>query len=112
VLLADANATSILDVTVPGGANWKKNAAGTRWKYTNPSGFQGITKVRVVAKKAAVGMLHFYVRGKNATATADTSALPIKGTFVVDSPIAMTGQCGETTPTCQVLAQGKTIRCK
>jgi len=45
--------------------------------------------------------------------------LPLKGTPVIDSPLARTGQCGEAlfpgphpTPSCALKAGGSTMKCK
>jgi hypothetical protein len=112
VLLTDSTGVDVIDVTIPGGAGWKANPAGNRWGFVSLAGVGGITKVRIVEKATSPGMLKFTVKGKNGSFAVSTNALPVKGTLVIDSPIAMTGQCGEATPPCRVLAQGKTVLCK
>jgi hypothetical protein len=112
VLVNDSTGASILDVTVPGGAAWKVNGKGTRWRFSNPSGVGGIVKVRISQKGSVPGSLRFSVRGRNGSFTASQTNLPLKGTFVIDTPLATTGQCGESTAACRVIAQGKTILCR
>jgi hypothetical protein len=112
VLVYDVTKTAVLDVTVPGGANWKTKK-GAQWRYKNPAGFDGITKVQITAKKkSAPGTLKFKIMGKNGSFTVAQSQLPVFGTLVIDSPMATTGQCGVATPPCHVRAGGKTILCK
>lgn len=48
VVIDDATGATSLDVTLPGGAAWKENAAGTRWVYRDPAGtIAGIRRVMV-----------------------------------------------------------------
>jgi hypothetical protein len=68
--------------------------------------------VRLSAKKSSPGTLKFSVKGRKGSFAAATTALPLKGTMIIDSPLATTGQCGEATPPCNVVANGKTILCK
>ncbi len=110
VLLTDITGATVLDVTVPGGAGWKTNKTKTKCSFKRSPGLQGITKIRVTRKSLSNGQLKFSVKGKQGAFTM--GALPSTGTFVVDSPLATTGQCGEATPPCLRLAKGKTIRCK
>jgi hypothetical protein len=112
ILITDATGTNVVDVIIPAGAGWKANAPGTRWRFKSASGVSGITKVRVAEKASAPGTLRFSVKGAKGSFVVAASALPLKGTFVVDSPLAMTGQCGEATPPCRVVANGKTILCR
>jgi hypothetical protein len=112
ILLTDATGVDIVDATIPGGTGWKANAKGTRWSFASTTGIDGITKVVVAGKKSAPGTLKFSVRGKNGSWAIAANGLPVKGTFVVDSPIAMTGQCGEATPPCRVIGNGRTIVCR
>ena len=69
-------------------------------------------KVRIVEKASAPGTLRFSIRGKNASVAVNQANLPLKGTFVIDTPLATTGQCGETNAPCRVLGGGKTILCR
>ena len=112
VLITHANGTDLIDVTIPGGAGWKTNGAGTKWRFKSATGVSGITKVVVAQKKSAPGTLKFLVKGANGSFAVTASALPLRGTFVVDAPLAVTGQCGEATPPCSVRGGGKTVLCK
>jgi hypothetical protein len=112
VLVTDTTGTNVVDTTIPGGTGWKVNQAGTRWRFRNPSGVDGIVKVRIGAKKSSPGTLKFSVKGRKGSFAVATTALPLKGTMVIDSPFATTGQCGEATPPCRVVGNGKTILCK
>ncbi len=115
VLVTDASSATgaiVVDATIPGGTGWKTNNAGTRWRYANPAGIGGITKVRIAEKASAPGSLKFSIKGAHGSFAVAASALPVKGTLVIDSPIAITGQCGEATPPCRVVAKGKTILCR
>ncbi len=69
-----------------------------------------MVKVRIARSKKSPGTLKFVVRGKKGAFAPQ--ALPIRGTFVVDSPLARTGQCGEAGPTCRTIARGRVIACK
>jgi hypothetical protein len=112
VLLTGADDSVVLDATIGGGSGWKVNAKATRWSFKSPGGTQGITRVKIAAKKNAPGTLKFSVKGKGGSFAPAAGALPVVGTLVVDAPIARTGQCGEATPACQTRAKGKTILCK
>jgi len=112
VLLTDHTGTDVVDVTIPGGTGWKTNKTGTTWSFASATGVEGITKVRVKQKKSAAGTLRFSVKGKKGAFAVATTALPVVGTFVVDSPLAKDGQCGEAMPTCRVTAKGRTIACR
>ena len=112
VLVNDSTGATIADVVIPGGAGWKVNAKATRWRFSNPAGVGGIVKIRISLKGSVPGSLRFAVRGKNGSFTANQSNLPLKGTFVIDQPLATTGQCGEAIAACRVIGQGKTILCR
>ncbi len=98
----DSARAAILDVTIPGGAfdpgtgvGWKTNAGHSSFKYSNPAGVQGITKVVYKLSTRTAGEVKFAVTGKRGSFAAVPADLPLKGTFVLDAPIATTGQCGE-----------------
>jgi hypothetical protein len=113
VLLVDGHGGAVLDATIPGGAGWK--AAGTRWRYRNPSGLLGIIKVRIGSRRARPGTLKFNVVGKKASFPVAPGAVPVKGTIVIDSPLARTGQCGETAfsaAACTFNSSGSSLRCR
>jgi len=118
VLLTDAQDGYVLDGIIPGGAGWTSNRGGTAWRYRNPAGAHGITKVRI-RMLSAPGLLSFQVGGKHGAYGASPAAMPLKGTLVIDSPVAQTGQCGELlfagpapAPHCAFNASRRTLRCK
>jgi len=118
VLLTDAQGGSMLDAIIPGGAGWTSNRAGTAWRYRNPGEAHGITLVRI-RLLSAPGLLSFQVIGKHGAYGLSPAAMPIKGTLVIDSPVAQTGQCGELlfagpapAPHCAFNASRRTLRCK
>src|SRR5207244_6689453 len=118
VLLTDALDRSALDAIIPGGAGWTSNRAGTAWRYRNPAAAHGITKVRI-RMLSARGLLRFRVSGRHATYGVASAEMPLKGTLVIDSPIAQTGQCGELlfpgpapSPHCAFTASRGTLRCR
>ena len=90
VLLTDVQGGSMLDAIIPGGAGWTSNRAGTAWRYHNPGEAHGITLVRI-RLLSAPGLLSFQVSGKRGAYGLSPAAMPIKGTLVIDSPVAQTG---------------------
>jgi len=118
ILLSDAQGGSMLDVIIPDGAGWTSNRAGTAWRYRNPGEAHGITLVRI-RLLSAPGLLNFQVSGKHGSYGVSPAAMPLKGTLVIDSPVAQTGQCGELlfagpapAPRCAFNASRRTLRCK
>jgi hypothetical protein len=59
------SASESVDVTVPGGAAWSANGAGTRWLYKDPSGsIDGITRIVIRDESSKQpGQLRFLVKG-------------------------------------------------
>jgi len=124
VLIHDDLGAALFDVTVPGGfdptsgVGWKANKRHTAWRYRNPSGFQSIVRIRVRGRRRTPGWLKFVVIGQNGTYPMSPTRMPARGTMVIDSPFATTGQCGEAffttapAPHCSVRARGKTLVCK
>jgi hypothetical protein len=119
VLLDDGSGDRVLDAIIPGGFGWKANLAGTRWRYQNSQGPLGITKVRIRSRPKVPGRLKFVVVGRNGNYAMAPAHMPLKGTFIVDSPVARTGQCGEAlfpgpapAPRCAFNRSGSTLRCK
>jgi hypothetical protein len=118
ILLDDAQGAHLLDAIIPGGSGWKANPAGTSWRYRNPAGLLGITKVRI-RSHPGTGQFRFAVVGKSGSYRAAANGMPLKGTIVIDSPIARTGQCGEMlfpgpapAPHCGLNASGNVLRCR
>jgi hypothetical protein len=112
ILVTDATGLDVVDVTIPGGAGWKTAPNGNRWRFSSIAGVGGIMKVRIAQKATAPGTLKFSVRGKNGSWTVASNGLPVKGTLVIDSPTATTGQCGEATPPCRIIGNGRTVLCR
>jgi hypothetical protein len=112
VLVTDASGAVVVDALVPPGTGWKANGSRTRWRFASSAGVAGISKIRIAGRASAPGTLKFSVKGKNGAFTVSPDALPVRGIFVVDTPLATTGQCGEATPACRIVAKGKTIVCK
>ncbi len=124
VLIDDADGSSMLDAIVPGGfdattgVGWKRNKRNTAWRYRNPTGFESIVKIRIRGKRKTPGSLKFVVIGQNGTYPMSPTRMPGRGTMVIDSPFATTGQCGEAlfsvapAPSCAFKAHGRTLVCK
>lgn len=73
-----------LDVTLPGGASWKSNAAGTTWTYTDRLGTAGgITKAVIQNRSSKTpGLIRITVKGKGGTVTLPPAA-STRATIVV-----------------------------
>jgi len=73
---------------------------GNAWRYRSSGRvvplISGIHSVTVKAGRVP-GQLEFSVRGENGSYPVSLGELPHRSTFVVDSPAAGTGQCGEVT---------------
>jgi hypothetical protein len=117
-ILLDARDRSMLDAIIPGGAGWTSNRARTAWRYHNPVGAHGISLVRMRLLSAS-GLVRFRVIGKLGAYGVSPAEMPLKGTLVIDAPIARTGQCGELlfsglgpTPHCAFNASRSTLRCE
>ena len=109
--------SAILDVTIPGGADWITKATG--WTYRNKTGFSGITKVVLTKSKKIAGQLKMSVKGAHATLAATPIDLPVTATVVIDVPTATTGQCAAQTytgpaptPTCTFNKKLTAMKCK
>jgi hypothetical protein len=93
VVIADASAATLLDVTVPGGAFDKTTKTGWKVKRTTwtwQGALDGLTKVKLVGKTP--GVLKLAVTAKGAAFPAGP-ALPLLARLVVDG---VAGRCGET----------------
>jgi len=98
ILIQDATGATALDVGIPGGGlQWKKNAAATSFLYRSVGDpIEGITKVKVKRNAHSPGIWKFLVLGRRGTYGVVPAHLPLKGTLVLDPPMARTGQCGES----------------
>lgn len=93
VLVTDASAGTLLDVTVPGGAYDKPTKTGWKVKgatWTWQGAVAGLTKVKLVGKTA--GTLKLTVTAKGAAFPA-APALPLRARLIADGA---TGRCGDT----------------
>ena len=101
----DQDGVEVLDVTIPGGAynaalrvGWKATAAG--WKYRNVGRIvplvNGVNAITLTRDKVVPGRIKFLITGKKGSYDVVPSDIPLKVSFVVDSPFAQTGQCGES----------------
>ena len=76
--------------------------------------------VRIVRSRRDPSRFAFSVVGRNGSYEVAQHDMPLKGTFVIDSPLARTGQCGEAVfpqgpsvaPRCVLNTSGSTVRCK
>lgn len=100
----DPDGNEVLDVTIPGGAynaalrvGWKATTAG--WKYRNVGRIvplvKGISTITLTKDKVVPGRIKFQFAGKKGFYPIFPDEIPLKVSFVVDSPFAQTGQCGE-----------------
>jgi len=106
---------AFLDVTVPGGAGWKANKKGVR--YANKAGFEGLTKIKLKLPRKFPGRVKFSVAGKNLS-FGNVATDNLKGTLVIDLPMAVDGQCGEaifpnqTGGACKMNKKGSKLSCR
>jgi hypothetical protein len=103
-VFVDPDGNTVIDVTIPGGAynsalrvGWKVKPYN--WKYHNVGKIvplvQGISDVSITESRTVPGELKFSIKGKKGFYPVFPEEIPLKASFVVDSPIAQTGQCGE-----------------
>jgi hypothetical protein len=127
VLLTGTTGTTLLDVTIAGGAydsatktGWKENATHTTWVYKGPgAATQGIQKVTVRVDPRVGGAIKFSVTGKNGTYPVAGIDVPVTATLVLDVPTATGGQCVNVqfpatppaSPSCTLIG-GQTLKCK
>ena len=101
----DPDGEEVLDATIPGGAynaalrvGWKATTSG--WKYKNVGRIvpliKGINTITLTKDKVVPGRMRFQFTGKKGFYPVVPSEIPLKVSFVVDSPFAQTGQCGES----------------
>ena len=108
----------ILDAIVAGGSEWRANRRGNRWRYKSKTNEYGIRRIRMKLRRRKPG-LKFLVKAKAGAFPVDTNDLPLKATLIVDSPMAMTGQCGEALfpgtdkrNRCVERRSGKVVACR
>jgi hypothetical protein len=114
LILETSPGGAFLDVTLPGGTGWKANKKKTSFRFKSASGVGGIRSISLKTSPKHSGRVQFKVTGKS-VGIANPTVLPVKGTLVIDSPLAMTGQCGETgfsSTSCKRNKKGSTLTCR
>jgi len=129
LMTTDAN-RDVIDATIPGGpfvptfAGWKQNASHTVFVYKNESrgAVPLVDGIYIVVLRdlshTKPGHIKFGVNGKTGSYAVAQNEIPVKGTIVIDSPMASNGQCGEAVfpdaggPTCAFSTSGSTLKCK
>ena len=124
IVVADADGTRVLDVTIPGGAfdpasrrGWRTTANGTTWTWIDrgASPLGGIATVSLKhLSSQQPGLVRFKVVGRRGDYAVDPAKLPLTGLLVLDPPTAETGQCGATSfagAAQQCATNGKSVRC-
>ena len=118
-MIEAAGGRHVVDALIPGGAGWTTSRGGRRWFYRNDAGVLGIVRVRIVRSRRDPGSLKFRIFGRHGNYAIAESEMPVKGTLVIDAPIARTGQCGEAlfsgsspSPHCAFNASGTALRCR
>ena len=112
--MTDDDGSVLVDATVPGGAAGSGDPArGRRGSIATSSAADGIVKA-TLKSGATAGEIKFLVSAK-----AGTFAMPtgpdLKATLVIDTPNAVTGQCGEAefvAPACRFLSTSGRTACK
>lgn len=91
VVLDETEAVGGIDATIPGGAGWTVNKAGTRWVYVDGSGsVAGITRIVVTDKSGRRdGLVSVVVRGSGGIAT-----LPQPGGARLSILLGAADECG------------------
>jgi hypothetical protein len=91
VVVDSPSGAASIDATLPGGALWTTNAAGTSWRYVDPDGaVAGITKA-VVKDRSSVedGRIRVMVKGVAASTVALPDASDVRTTLVLGNA----GEC-------------------
>jgi hypothetical protein len=121
LVMRDGGGLVVMDVTVPPGEftaenqrGWRRIGSAESWTYADREGtVEGIKQVLV--RHRGGGSLKVSVFGKDGP-YLPPATLPVTVTFVVDSPMATLGQCGEMTfdgtPGCFYLNQGNKLICR
>jgi hypothetical protein len=130
-IIVDSTDGEVLDVTIPPGmydprtrSGWKVNSSATSFTYVNSGAVtplpQGIKKFGLKRSTNVAGLIRFSVSGKSGSYAVNLSNLPLRGTLVLDMPVATTGLCSEVpfpgpsnpAATCAATSGNNTIRCK
>jgi len=111
-LVIQGVASTILDVTLAGGAAWKANRTATHWTYKAAVGGPGgITQVTLQDRSASTpGLVKFSLHGKAGTYPATAGDLPLLAQLVLD-PTNPSASCSDSSfVTCTLKTNG-TLRC-
>jgi hypothetical protein len=115
VLVDSAAGPSTLDVTLPAGALWSVNAAGTQWKYVDPFGpLGGVRKVVVQDRsRKEPGLVKVTVKTKGGSAPLPSPA-DVRTTLVFGASEACAGLAwgapSDPAPRCE--PKGSRVRCR
>jgi hypothetical protein len=112
VLIRDASAATLLDVTVPGGAYAKLTKTGWKVKRTTwtwQGALAGLSKVKLVGKTPGTLKLTVTVKG---AAFPTTPALPLYARLVVDGAAGRCGEAAFVAGDCVAQAGKGKVTCK
>lgn len=126
VLVEASTGAVVLDAIIPGGVydkdakvGWRRNSKGTSFRYSNRGNpvplVRGINAVSVRLNSRNPGLVRVSVRGKLGSYPVTSGDLPLKATFILDSPYAATNQCGDTVAppfVCAFNRSGASLQCK
>lgn len=113
-LIAGSGATTLLDLTVPGGARWTTNASKTAWIYRDPTASLGVVKAKVRSIRKLPGRAVVAVAGRGlAIPGPGATTPPVVLTIVLDPPFAANGACATSAfAACSVVRGGSVLRCR
>jgi parallel beta-helix repeat protein len=114
-VIDDATGDTALDVTLPGGAAWTANPAGTRWVYRDPSGLvAGIRRVMVTDKSSMTsGLVAWRVSGRGgALALPDVGSVRSAMLLGDASECALTQWNGPTGAAPRCIGGPSRVKCK
>ncbi len=115
IVIDDATGDTALDVTLPGGAAWTTNAAGTRWVYRDPAGVvAGIRRVMVSDKSTMTsGLVAWRVSGRaGALALPDVGSVRSAIVLGDASECALTQWNGPTGAQPRCVGGTSRVKCK
>jgi hypothetical protein len=115
VLVDSAVGAPTLDVTLPAGAAWTVNAAGTQWKYVDPLGTNGGVRKLVVQDRSRKepGLVKVTMKTKGGVAPLPNPG-DLRTTLVFGASEACAsiewGGPGDPGPSCE--QKGARVRCR
>lgn len=103
-----------VEATVPPGAGWKVNKAGTAWTFASKTGVGslGITKVTLETSSKTPGVAKFTVKAGGTPLALEDADLPLQSTLALDAA----GRCGaarftEPETACRFNRKRTAVRC-